>query len=651
VETFVRDGRPDAYERLVDRLLDSPHYGEKWARYWLDLARYADSDGYEKDLFRENAWRWRQWVIAALNRDMPFDEFTLAQVAGDLLPNGDVEDRVATGFHRNTLKNREAGVPRAEARFEETIDRANTLGTVWLGLTVGCAQCHDHKYDPITQKDYYQLFAFLDRTEEEEIAAPLPGEMGPYLQAVPQYDRRRRELLQEYGIAELQAHWEEKIHHAMDQPGLNTDWDFQVTSMRAMFDNADRRLKKPLEERTQIEKDRVTDYFIERSGPEIAKDEELTNKFKELREKLNEIKKDFPAVSQADVVQESEQPVTTHLAVRGDYRRPGIEVRPDTPGFLPPLPDGGEPARLRLARWLVRDDNPLTARVMVNRLWQEYFGTGLVRTSEDFGTQGEPPTHPELLDWMASEFRAQGWSLKKMHRLIVTSAAYRQASKDRPELQERDPANRLLARQSRLRLSGEQVRDAALRASGLLYPIVGGESIRPPQPEGITNVTYGQAKWVESKGMARYRRGLYVHYQRTSPYPMLVNFDQPNSNTAATRRRRSNTPLQALNLLNDPVFVEAAQALALRILRDAPEGWNDRVDYGFRLCLGRTPDSTERDRLATYFDRQKKIFEHDPEALAKFAPHEIPGVEPWEMGAWVGLSRALMNLDEFITRE
>jgi mono/diheme cytochrome c family protein len=648
VDAFRLDNAPGAYERVVDRLLDSPHYGEKWARHWLDLARYADSDGFEKDLDRPHSWRWRHWVIEALNRDMPFDEFTVEQIAGDLLPNATVSQQVATGFHRNTLKNREAGVKRGEARFEELLDRASTVGTVWLGLTVGCAQCHDHKFDPISQREFYQLYSFFDRAREAEILAPLPGEIGPYLQALDKYENKRATLLEEFEIPRLQADWEAKIVRAMDYPAESTEWDFQITSMRAMLDHADQRLHTPPDERTPRVRQWVTDYFIRRFGPELAKDDCAIEAFKELRGKLGELEKALPRPSEAYALEAMTYPVTTHIAVRGDWRRPGVDVVPGVPSVLPPLPEGRAAARLRLARWLVDERNPLTPRVTVNRMWQAFFGTGFVTTPGDFGTQGDAPSHPELLDWLADEFRRVGWSMKQMHKRIVMSATYRQASRTRKELLTRDPGNRLLARQARLRLTAEQIRDAALTASGLLYPRVGGRSIRPVQPEGIAEVTYGSSRWNPSNGKERYRRGLYIQYKRTAPYPMLANFDAPNTSVTAPRRRRSNTPLQALNLLNDPVFFEAAQALAVRVVQ---AGGDDRFADAFRLCLAREPDSQEKDMLASFWQRQKELFQREPEAVESVIPYEMAGVEPAELAAWVTVARGLMNLDEFITRE
>jgi len=651
VAAFLMDNSPDAYERQVDRLLASPHFGEKWARQWLDLARYADSDGYEKDLPRRYSWRWRHWVIDALNSDMPFDEFTLEQMAGDLLPGATGEQKTATGFHCNGLKNREAGVKRDEARFEELVDRTTTLGTAWLGLTVGCAQCHDHKYDPITQKDFYQLLAFFNSTEDTVIDAPLPGELGPHLQSQPGFYAKRNELLTKYRVPELQPQWEAHMLQAMAAPGKNLDWDFQVTAIRAMLDGAEPMLRKTEKVRTQREQDQVVDYFVRNPGPEIAKDKETSEKLKELARQLQDLEKSFPSVSQSYVLAQSPQSVKTCVAVRGDYRRPGVEVEATAPGFLPPLVQSDKPSRIRLAEWLTSRENPLTARVVVNRMWQEFFGRGLVRTAEDFGTQGEKPTHPDLLNWLAAEFMESGWRIKRMHKLIVLSATYRQASNSRPDLKERDPANVLLARQNRVRLSAELVRDAALQASGLLYPAVGGKSVRPPQPESVSKLTYGSSKWEENPGRDRYRRGLYIHYQRTSPYPQLINFDAPDANVSAAQRRRSNTPLQALNLLNDPVFVEAAQTLAVRVLLESPPGWNERLDSFFESCLSRKPSRSERDRLAIYYEAQKKLAERDAEAVQHLAPNVPAGLLPSEVVAWTGLSRVLMNLDEFITRE
>jgi hypothetical protein len=624
VQAFLDDKHPDAYAQVVDRLLASPHYGEKWTRYWLDLAHYADSDGYEKDLERPWAWRYRQWVIEALNRDMPYDEFTIEQIAGDELPNATVEQKVATGFFRQTLTNREAGVDQRETRFERLVDRTGTFGTVWLGLTLRCAQCHDHKYDPIKQKDFYQVLAYFNRQMEADIDAPMPGELDPHLKAEPEYDRTYNELLKEYDVPELQAQWETRMLGAMNNPGKNLDWDFSVTSFTAMVDHGQRMMRTPITERTEREERILTSYFLRGSFPALEKGKPLAPKLKELRSKLDKLDKSIPQLTQAYAMRDDPTPQVTHIALRGDYKNEGPVVEPGTPSFLA---SAKATTRLELAKWLMSPENPLVARVAVNRLWQEMFGHGIVVTSEDFGTQGDKPSHPELLDYLASEFRDQGWSTKRILREIALSSTYCQSSDARLDLEKKDPANVLLARQSRVRLPAELIRDEALAASGLLNDEIGGRSVKPPQPDGVTQLGYSRTntKYAESVGKLRYRRGLYVHYQRTTPYPFLVNFDEPDSDLACPRRRASNTPLQSLNLLNDPVFFEAAGALAKRIQEQAPGAtFNDRLNFGFELCLGRKPTAREKDRLATYFDKQQD---------------------------WTGISRVLLNLDEFITRE
>ncbi len=650
IAAFVDDNRHDAYERQVDRLLASPHYGEKWARHWLDLARYADSDGYEKDLPRPWAWRYRQWVIDALNRDMPYDEFTIEQIAGDLLPGATAEQKVATGFHRNALTNREGGIDREQLRVEQVVDRTSTVGTVWLGLTVGCAQCHDHKYDPISQQEFYQLSAFFNSADEVDIEAPMPGEMGPYLGRQAACAQERRKMIEQYNVAPLQTAWEPKVIEASKHPGkYGGDWDLAWT---VLWNDERQILLKDSDQRTQNEQDKLTDHFLEWYSAVVSRETYKELKFTELREKLATLKQSCPALSEAQTVVDSSTPRKAFVLVRGDFRDRGIEVQPRTPAILPPLPSGATSNRLTLARWLVTQENPLTARVAVNRIWQEFFGRGIVATSEDFGAQGERPSHPELLDWLATEFMARGWSMKSIQKLIVESATYRQSSVSRKELVDRDPYNRLLARQSRLRLEAELIRDAALEASGLLNPKIGGPSVRPPQPVSLTSLGYGDfVKWKESEGAERYRRGLYIFFQRAVPYPQLMTFDAPDSNLTCTRRLRSTTPLQALNLLNDPVFFEAAQALAVRVLREAPSALDSRLDYAFELCLARKPSMGEREKLRAYLDKQATIF-HEESGMANQAlSAKLEGIDPVTTGTWVALSRALLNLDEFITRE
>jgi hypothetical protein len=650
VEAFLRDQRPDAYERAVDRLLASPHYGEKWARFWLDQARYADSDGYEKDRSRPWAWRWRQWVIDALNRDMPFDEFTREQLAGDLLPNRNLDTLVATGFNRNTLTNREGGTDPEQFRDEQVLDRAATLGTVWLGLTVGCAQCHNHKFDPILQKEFYQLTAFFNTQEEVNVAAPMPGEVGPYLAARPAYDAKRRELFEEYKIPENEQDWEEKLRYAALHPGEHDDWSFAYGEFTHNVDNARKVLFRDAAKRSEIQQNQMVDYFIGSCGNLYPKQHCADLKLPELRTKLNDLNAKMPPYSFAPVLVENDTPPKSYLHVKGDWREHGEEVHPGTPAILPPL--NGPANRLTLANWLVSPENPLTSRVAVNRLWQEVFGRGIVRTSEDFGTQGDQPTHPELLDWLASEYMSRGWSMKQMLRLMVTSATYRQSSNARPELDQRDPENTLLARQSRVRLPAESVRDEALCAAGLLDLRVGGPSVKPFQPKGVSELSYANSvKWVESAGADRYRRGLYIHFQRTTPYPQLMNFDAPNASLACTRRERTNTPLQALNLLNDPVFFEAAQGLAFRVLRESSGGFRDRLNYAFDVTVGRAASDKEAERLGRFYDDTLKSLAADSKTVAALFPNRMEGAPQTEAAAWVELSRVLLNLDEFITRE
>ena len=652
VAQFLADQRLGAYERLVERLLASPHYGERWARQWLDLAHYADSDGYEKDNLRPHAWQWRDWVIQALNRNMRFDQFTVEQIAGDLLPNATMQHRIATGFLRNTLTNREGGINKEEDRVKQVVDRTSTVGTVWIGVTMGCAVCHDHKYDPISQKDFYQLSAFFNTAMEKDIEAPRPWELGAYLQGRAAYDKKRKAFLEEYKVEEYQPDWERKVLLAAANPGVDPPYDSSWSSLEIELDGGQEIVKLDPALRTPKQRDNLTYHFVRTCGEPFGDMKYKELKFKELLDKLKKLKEEYPGLSEAQILVENPDPPKTHILIRGDYKNPGIEVQPDVPAVLNSIPNGSNPSRLTLARWLVAKENPLTARVWVNRAWQELFGRGLVETSGDFGTQGKQPTHPELLDWLATEFMGNGWNMKGMHKLIVESATYRQSARVRDDLQERDAHNKLLARQTHLRLPAESIRDAALAASGLLNRTIGGKSARPPLPPGVMELGFwGKGKWKESTGADRYRRGLYTMFVRTTPYPQLVNFDAPESLLSCTQRERSTTPLQALNLLNDPVFVEAAQVMAVRILREERGSWEDRLNYAFRLSLGRDPQPQEKDRLAGYYQQQKQLLEKQTElADSLFPAIEIEGVDPLEAAAWFGVCRLLLNLDEFITR-
>ena len=545
VEAFEADASPDAYEKVVSRLLKSPHYGERQARHWLDMARYADSNGYTIDGPR-SIWPYRDWVIDALNADMPFDQFTIEQLAGDLVPKPTKEQLTATGFHRNTSFNEEGGTDPEQFRVERTIDRTNTTGAVWLGLTVGCAQCHDHKYDPFSQKDYYRLYAFFNTADEPSLS----------LGGTPELDKQ---------IADLQG---------------------KLAAERKLGNDA---TSKKL---------------------------------------LAEIKKARGKVPSTLVMREQKKPRATHVQIRGDFLRPGDLVTPGYPSEVGATPKGKQ-TRLDLARWLVSKDNPLTARVVANRAWQHFFGKGLVETENDFGFQGKAPTHPALLDWLAVEFASgpKPWSMKHLHRLIVTSETYKQSSVLTKAAAARDPDNKLLARQSRLRLDAEILRDAALTASGLLTPTVGGPGVYPPLPAELFSFTQSKHPWPESKGPARYRRGLYTFIWRQSQHHLLTTFDAADGQTACTKRPRSNTPLQALHLANDPAFVEFFDAFGKRIEKDGPTDSAGRVTFAFRVALGREPSAKE------------------VAALTAYAASQPAGKQ------WPAVARVLLNLDEFVTRE
>ncbi|MGE3312214.1 MAG: PSD1 and planctomycete cytochrome C domain-containing protein, partial [Limisphaerales bacterium] len=590
VDSYLGDSRPEAYERRVDQLLQSPHHGERWARWWLDVARYADSNGYSIDAPR-SLWPWRDWVIRAFHEDKPFDTFIVEQLAGDLLPDATLDQRIATGFHRNTQINQEGGIDPEQFRIESIIDRVNTTGTAFLGLTVGCAQCHDHKFDPISQREYFQLFAFLNNQDEPTLPIPTPEQQA----ARDWHDTRVRRL-----EAELKA-------LTADTGNPPAGESFGKTEAPAASADASSGAAKDAQDTN--------------TAPDPAR----------IRSELKRLQRSRPGVDTTLVLVEREKPRESYVFIKGDFTRRGPDVTPATPAVLHPsrFPEGRLPTRLDLARWIVDPANPLTARVTVNRVWQQYFGRGLVETENDFGTQGIPPTHPRLLDWLATELIREKWSLHALHRLIVTSATYRQSSHVRPDLANRDANNRLLARQNRLRLDAEIIRDVALAASGKLDRTVGGPGVYPPQPAGVMNLGQSRREWLVSDGGDRYRRGLYTFFWRATPHPALAVFDAPDAFSACTRRLRSNTPLQALTLLNDAAFVELAGALAERITREAPpEG---RIDLGFRLCLARSPSPTERARLQDLVRAEARDF--------------------GEPLAWQSLARVLLNLDETITRE
>jgi hypothetical protein len=632
IDAFLADRAPDAYERLVDRLLASPHYGERWGRHWLDLARYADSNGYSIDSPR-SIWKYRDWVINAFNKDLPFDQFVLEQLAGDLLPQAKLDQRIATGFQRNTQINEEGGIDLEQFRIEAVVDRTNTTGSVFLGLTVGCAQCHDHKFDPLSQREYYQLFAFYNSSDEPKLELATADQARQRKEVADQLAAAEKRLARlDSATPETVAAWEGKL-----TPDIKATLSKSLQDILAIAPNG----RSPAQEAAVVAAYRKADQVRHVTGGlgspspflSLAHLQGFRTRL-DLEKQVVALKKRTPAITTTLVLSERKTPRTTHIHLGGDFLRKGAIVDPGVPSVLPPLRSNGRANRLDLARWLVDGRNPLPPRVTMNRFWQHYFGTGLVETENDFGTQGTPPSHPELLDWLATEFIARGWSMKAMHRLLVTSATYRQSSRSRPDLATLDPRNRLLARQTRLRLDAEVVRDIALSASGLLSHSVGGPSVFPPQPRGVYAFTQVPRDWKANDGPERYRRGLYTHFWRSAPHPGLVVFDAPDATAACTRRNRSNTPLQALTLLNDQAFFEFAQALAGRVLREGGTDDLSRIHHAFRLALGRHPSAVEQQTLVRLLRSQESTGE--------------PGAPS---AAWTTLARVLLNLDEFITRE
>lgn len=591
-EAWKQDAE-QAWEELVERLLNSDHYGERWARWWLDQARYADSNGYSIDSPR-SIWKYRDWVIDALNRDLSFDQFTIEQLAGDLLPDATTSQKVATGFHRNTQINQEGGIDKEQFRIDSIFDRVGTTGTVWLGLTVGCAQCHDHKFDPITQKEFYQLFAFFNNQDE------------PSIKVYP--DGTDVELLAA-SRDEFKSAIQKRIEANSD---ALAEWEKNLTdqSKKELSSDIKKVLDKPAGKRSFDDKALLLDKA---SG--VLADDEIQD-FRSDRAQYAEVNKRINDVPTTMVLSERREPRTTNVYIKGDFTRPSEEVKPGTLSILHGFdrPDG-LPNRLDLANWIVSQSNPMTARVIVNRVWQQYFGVGIVATENDFGLVGARPTHPELLDWLAVEWVEGGWSLKELHRLIVTSETYRQTSQMLASMQsalEVDADNRLLWRQNRLRLDAELVRDVALTASGLLSRKKGGAPVHPPIPDGVMGQGQVRRSWSVSRGEDRYRRGLYTFIYRGTPPPSLKVFDAPEGFSSCTRRTRSNTPLQSLTLMNNVAFFEFAESLAAIVKKEG-------VESAFRRCTSRFPNARE---LALLKDLDE-----------------------------LTVARALLNLDETITRE
>jgi Protein of unknown function (DUF1553)/Protein of unknown function (DUF1549)/Planctomycete cytochrome C len=838
VDEFASDSVADAYDRLVEKLLASPHYGERWGRIWLDAARYADSDGYEKDKPRF-VWFYRDWVVNALNHDLPYDQFLIDQLAGDLLPDATQDQIVATGYLRNSMINEEGGVDPEQFRMDAMFDRMDAVGKGILGLTIQCAQCHDHKYDPLTQREYYQLFAFLNNDDEANIAVYTPEEQvqrADILRQIGEIEDRLRSDTPDW--RKQMAEWEERVAGGQPEwtvlrpevegestggqrylpmpdgsllaqgyaptkhtvrmkakpdargitafrlellldpnlprggPGRSiqgtgalsefiveaqiggkaerlkfakatADYNPPESPLAPMYNDKSNKkrvigpiafaidgkdetawatdadpgrrnvphqavftLEKPLAEATSLtiqlkqdhggwnsddnqnhnlgrirfsyttaataEADPVpTDVRkILAIPPEKRTAEQDHSVFSYWRttvcewadanKQIDELWKKHPEGATQLVLRSRSEPRETHVLKRGSFLKPGDRVEPDVPSFLNSLPADAPRNRLTLARWLADRNAPTTARAAVNRVWQTYFGAGLVDTPEDFGRQGSAPSHPELLDWLAVEFMDHGWSMKRLHRLIVTSATYRQSSIATPELRERDPYNRLLAHGPRLRIEAEAVRDVALAASGLLNEKMGGPSVHPPLPEFLFQppVSYGPKSWPVEPGSEQFRRSLYVFRFRSIPHPLLQTFDAPNGDSACVRRSRSDTPLQALMTLNEPVFLECARALALRTLNEGGKNDDERLVFAFRRCVARAPSAGETAALKKLLAKQHEHFASvgaNPWDLAAADPAHPPklpeSASPSDLAAWTIVSRVLLNLDETITKE
>jgi cytochrome c553 len=847
LDAFLADRSPNAYETQVDRLLASPHYGERWARLWLDAARYADSNGYEKDAPRL-VWFYRDWVINALNRDMPYNQFVIEQIAGDLLPNATQDQKVATGFLRNSMINEEGGIDPEQFRMEAMFDRIDAVGKGILGVTIQCAQCHNHKYDPLTQEEYYRLFAFLNNTHEADIAVYSPTEQARRAEILRRTDEMEAQLQRRTpDWRKRMAAWEDalpaqpewqvlqlavddistggerelpmkdgsmlalgyaptkhtvkftaktslpritavRLELLMDPnlpnggPGrsihgagaltefrvetappndpehvakikissASADINLPETPLEKKFDDkSDKRrvtgpiqfaidgrddtawgidagpglrnqprkavfnFERPLENASAL----MLDFYLKQDhGGSNSDDNENNNlgrirlsatsapdavvdpvpeavrvilrtprdrrteaqervifgywrttvpEWKTENSAIAQVWREHPEGSRQLVMTErtaehNDDTRETHILRRGDFLQPDRAVQPGVPAFLNQLPAGAPPNRLSFAKWLVSRDSPTTARSIVNRVWQAHFGTGIVATVENLGTQAEAPSNQELLDWLAVEFMDSGWSIKKLQRLIVTSSAYRQSSTVTPDLLAKDPDNRLIARGPRYRVDAEIVRDIALAASGLLNAEVGGESVYPPAPAFLFQppASYAPKTWATSEGPERYRRALYTFRFRSVPYPVLQAFDAPAGEMACVRRGRSNTPLQALATLNEALFVESAQALAARTLKEGGSTDRERVAYAFRLCTARIPAPAEADVLLQLLSKEDRrladgwLSSGDIAGLKLGGPAALqPQATPRQLAAWTVVARVLLNLDETITVE
>ncbi|MBX9680392.1 MAG: DUF1553 domain-containing protein [Gemmataceae bacterium] len=657
VDAFVADRDPQAYEKLVDRLLASKHYGERLALPWLDAARYADSNGFQQDGDTWQ-WIWRDWVVRALNDDLPFDQFTIWQLAGDLLPNATTDQKIASGFNRNHLLNGEGGAIAEEQRWVILFDRMDTTATTWLGLTMACAQCHNHKYDPITMRDYYSLLDGFNRVPESGVPGRQSSRIrvaNPFIE-LPTEENKARITKFEAEIAAVEKEANDAVQKALKE------WRDKL----ANADSAERKAlpgpiaaivakeeaKRSDAEKKSLETD-LRKFFDEKIRPGVAAKTPALGKADSLKKALADYKGDqIPRV----MVMSDAQKRETKILDRGEYLKPTEKVAFNTPGFLPPLPKDASRDRLGFARWLVSPEQPLTPRVQVNRMWQHFFGAGMVKTAEDFGVQGEYPLHGPLLDWLAVEFREKGWSMKAINRLIATSATYRQTSKLTPELRARDVENRLYARASRFRMPSFLLRDGALAASGLLDDRIGGQPVYPYQPdqvwEALAITKERDFTYPASHGKDLYRRSLYTFWRRTvSPANM---FDASNRQACRVKQSVTSTPLHALTTLNDPTWVEAARVLAERSMK-SKTSIDDRLTFAFRQVATRVPTATDMKALRRAYERQAGIYANDAKAakslLSVGESRRDESLNATEHAALTSVCLAILNLDEAMTRE
>ena len=644
VKAFKNDTSAKAYEHLVDRLLASPRYGERWAWEWLDVARYADTNGFQGDPTRK-MWPWRDWVVRALNDNMPYDEFTVKQLAGDLQPSATTDDILATAFNRNHTYNGEGGRIPEETRVENVLDRVETTGTAWLGLTLNCARCHDHKFDAITQKEYYQFYDYFNQTSEEGLG--YNGAIPPILDLSPPADQQAVEKLQQYvdELAEQVDVVEQKKFPREEGLPASASRAAEAAGLEGVASYA---LTYAPRERHPYFLGQLSNFYQE-------KDPAYASVINDLREAKAQRDQRAAQNLQVMVMDELMYPRKTYVLEKGGYDNPrkDEQIVRNVPEVLPPLPNNVENNRLALARWLVSDEQPLTARVTVNRYWQAFFGHGIVKTIEDFGVQGALPTHPELLDWLAVDFQENGWNLKALFKKIVMSATYRQSSKVSKELLEIDPENKYLARATRMRLPSWMLRDQALFVSGLLVDSIGGAPVKPYQPEGIwEEATFGKISYEQDQGDALYRRSLYTFWRRISGPTFL--FDNASRQVCSVKAMHTNTPLHALTTLNDITYTEAARVMAEKVIKNKAKD-DERLIYAFEWATSRQPDSEELAVLVRRLDDLQTEFASDTEEARKITSvgeyRVNPTLDVAEYASYAVLSSLLLNLDETITRQ